>query len=69
MTITTVDACGKAGQQEQALRLLNEMQRRGGSLTPDTIAYNSAIDACSVTGDWPTALRLLDEMKEGTGGE
>lgn len=61
-----MDACGKAGKQEEALRLLSEMLR--GGIAPDTVVYNSAIDACSVNADWRTALRLLDEMKQGVGG-
>lgn len=61
-----MDACGKAGKQEEALRLLSEMLR--GGIAPDTVVYNSAIDACSVKGDWLTALRLLEEMKQGVGG-
>lgn len=61
-----VDACGKAGEQEEALRLLDDM--RGAGFPPDTVVYNSAIDACSVRGDWSTALRLLGEMKDGSAG-
>lgn len=37
----------------------------GVGVTPDVVAYNSAIDACSVSGDHETALRLLREMKAG----
>lgn len=59
-----MDACGKAGRQQEALSLLAEMRRV--RIRPDAVAYNSAIDACSVAGDWATALKLLLEMKEGT---
>lgn len=61
-----MDACGKAGRQDEALGLLAEMRRV--NVRADTVAYNSAIDACSVNGDWSTALKLLQEMKDGGGG-
>ena len=39
-----IRACGKSGQWEKALQLLDEMQQR--RLEPDVISFNAAISAC-----------------------
>ena len=56
-----ISACGKCGQWEKALQLLDEMQQR--RLEPDVISFSAAISACEKVGQWEKALQLLDEMQ------
>ncbi len=79
---TAITACGKAGQWERALDLLDEMggvqqpqqQRRqnGGNRVgvgaSDVAAINAAITACARAGQAEIALDLLDRMAAREGG-
>lgn len=54
-----ISICGKAGQKEEALRLLS-----AGSTPPTLASYNAAIGACTHTAkdSWQDALRILEEI-------
>lgn len=56
-----MDCCGKAGQWEMALNLMQEMRDEG--LKPDRMTYNTAIDACAKGGQWQRALDILAGME------
>lgn len=71
---TAITACGKAGQWERALVLLEEMggggggddglrrRRTGVPIAPDVASINAAISACARAGQWESALGLLGRM-------
>ena len=56
-----MDCCGKAGQWEVALSLLQEMKDAGP--VPDRMTYNTAMDACAKGGQWQRALEILQGME------
>lgn len=62
-----MDCCGKTGQWEMSLRLLQEMQEHG--LVPDRFTNNTAIGACAKGGQWRRALDILEgmEVRQGPG--
>lgn len=62
-----MDACGRAGQVEAAVALLDAMRAvsvRNKRLRPDRYTYGGALRACREAGDGATALRLLQDMKK-----
>lgn len=63
---TAVTACGRAGEWERALSLLDEMATERECLTPDVVAINAAIDACGRAGQCQQALDLLGRMMRGS---
>ncbi|CAM9959516.1 unnamed protein product, partial [Ectocarpus sp. 8 AP-2014] len=77
---TAITACGKAGQWERALDLLEEMggggdgddrlrrRRTGVLIAPDVASINAAISACARAGQWESALGLLGRMAARAGG-
>ncbi|CAM9882463.1 unnamed protein product [Ectocarpus sp. 12 AP-2014] len=77
---TAITACGKAGQWERALDLLEEMggggggddglrrRRTGVPIAPDVASINAAISACARAGQWESALGLLGRMAAQAGG-
>lgn len=66
MTCAAIRACGRAGECDQALSLLQqEMPDRG--LMPDGKAFAAGISACGMAGRWERGLALLSEMADTTG--
>lgn len=62
-----MDACGRAGQVQAAVALLDAMRLvslRNKWLRPDRYTYGGALRACRAAGDGDTALRLLRGMKK-----
>ncbi|CAN0454625.1 unnamed protein product, partial [Discosporangium mesarthrocarpum] len=59
-----ISACAKvrAGQWQEAERLVQEMQRQG--LSPDHYTYNSLTNAYASSGQWKRALATLQEMRD-----
>ena len=56
-----INACAKGRQWEQAMLLLDTMNKNG--VPPDCVCFNGAISACARGGHWERALGLLDDMK------
>ena len=74
----TLGAMGKAGEWQEAQRLLNEMRHRSsarspqssgaalpvrGAAAPDVYSYTSVIDAFAKAGELERALRILEDMR------
>lgn len=62
-----MDACGRAGQVQAAVALLDAMRAvsvRNKRLRPDRYTYGGALRACRTAGDDATAVRLLQGMKK-----
>lgn len=59
---TAMGACGKAGQWQEALRLLEELSDFG--LSPDAISYNTAAAACARAQKWNQAQEVIDRGRE-----
>eukprot|EP00435_Cladocopium_sp_Y103_P000830 s5222_g1.t1 len=53
-------ACDQAGEWQQALLLLTDIQQR--RLQVNVITYSSAIHACETRGKWRQALSLLEDL-------
>lgn len=58
---TVISACGKAGQLDEALSVLNTM--RGKNVEPNVYTYTALINACSGPQRIDVALRLYAEMR------
>eukprot|EP00959_Pyramimonas_sp_CCMP1952_P443997 9295455-Pyramimonas_sp.AAC.1 len=52
-----ISACEKAGQWEQALLLLGELQE--ARIDPTVISCSAGISACEKRGQWQHALSVL----------
>lgn len=59
---TAMGACGKAGQWEEALRLLSELSEFG--LSPDATSYNTAAAACARAEKWERAAEIINRGRE-----
>lgn len=59
---TAMGACGKAGQWEEALRLLSELSDFG--LSPDATSYNTAAAACARAEKWDRAAEIINRGRE-----
>lgn len=59
---TAMGACGKAGQWEEALRLLSELSEFG--LSPDATSYNTAAAACARAEKWDRAAEIINRGRE-----
>merc|ERR1719379_2743863 len=57
-----MNACDKAGRWEQALQLLDEMERK--RIEPSAATYSAVISACRRGGQWERILDLWAEMKQ-----
>merc|ERR1711879_965309 len=63
MTYTTViSACGKCGQWQEALTLLEEMHR--GRLESNAVSHNAAISACQKAKETAKALQSFQKMRQ-----
>jgi len=60
---SAIKVCGAAGQWEEALKLINIMQKGGPKTRPNRISYTNAITACGISGEHEHALRLFNDMK------
>jgi pentatricopeptide repeat domain-containing protein 1 len=61
-----INTCGKAGEWEQGLRVLREMDSddaKARGILPNEVSYGTAISACGKAGRWELALSLLNEVK------
>ena len=63
---TAITACGRAGEAERGLRLLDEMHSAYG-VHADAVCYAAAISACCPGGERERVLRLLDECEARVG--
>eukprot|EP00624_Nannochloropsis_granulata_P000246 evm.model.NODE_108_length_37666_cov_31.093744.6 len=61
--VAVLRACAKAGEAEQALGVLQDMQTRGG-VRPDEKCYRWALFACCKGGQWGRALDMLLEEEQ-----
>lgn len=59
---TAMGACGKAGQWEEALRLLSELSEYG--LSPDATSYNTAAAACARAEKWDRAAEIINRGRD-----
>ncbi|CAK9077169.1 Pentatricopeptide repeat-containing protein At2g31400 [Durusdinium trenchii] len=59
---STIRACDKCGQWQQALKLFDAMPQ--AKVQPDVISYSAAISACEKGGQWQQALKLFDAMPQ-----
>lgn len=56
-----IEAYSKAGRWQNALELLEEMEK--GGIEPSSITYSVTISACGNGGNWEMALELLERMR------
>ena len=61
-----LDVCGKAGQWQRALELLDDMAARWG-VQPDVVSFNTVISACGRAGEWGRAVACLVPGGRGAG--
>ncbi|GAB5031417.1 pentatricopeptide repeat containining protein [Nannochloropsis oceanica] len=61
--VAVLRACAKAGEAEQALEILQDMQTRG-SIRPDEKCYRWALFACCKGGQWGRAFDMLMEEEQ-----
>eukprot|EP00977_Amphora_coffeiformis_P028152 scaffold34709_cov189-Amphora_coffeaeformis.AAC.1 len=60
-----ISVCGKAGQWEKALQLLNELiHHPDASVVPTIFCFNAAIIACQNCGQWDEAVRVFELAKK-----
>ena len=59
----TITACGKGGQAQAGLDLLERM-RSSGALEPELYCLSAAIDAAGREGRWEAALALLGDLRK-----
>ena len=57
-----ISACGKGGQWQRALSLLDDMRKAGATM--DVISFSAAVSACENGGQWQRASSLLDDMRQ-----
>ena len=55
-----IGACGRSGEYEVAIELLDEMTRAG--VWPNLIVYNTAINAAAKAAKTEQAMQLFDDM-------
>ena len=60
--VATISALGDGCQWQQALQILNNMQRLH-RVKPNVFVYNAAMNACVNGKQWQKALQLLGEMR------
>merc|ERR1719326_2487218 len=58
---SAIDACSKAGEPEQALRIFERMVDRG--IRPNIVSYSSLARPFARKGDWATVERLGKQME------
>lgn len=59
-----ISCCGAEGRWEEALGLIDIMQKGGPRTRPNKIAYTAAISSCGRSGKVDEALRLFRQMKD-----
>ena len=55
-------ACARAGQPDEATKLLDEMLR--ASVEPTLVTFNTVMDAMQRGGRWEKTLNLLQRMRD-----
>jgi pentatricopeptide repeat protein len=61
---SAISCCGAEGRWEEALELLDVMNKGGPRTRPNKVAYTAAISCCGRAGQVDHALRLFRQMKE-----
>ena len=59
-----ISCCGAEGRWEEALELMEVMQKGGPRTRPNKIAYTAAISSCGRAGKVEDAVRLFRQMKD-----
>jgi pentatricopeptide repeat domain-containing protein 1 len=68
---SVMDACGKSGQWQEAVRLLERMEEEGegweggGAPRPNLRTYTVGMQACAKAGKWQQCLALMDRLMAG----
>lgn len=55
---SAISCCGAEGRWEEALELIDRMQRGGPRTRPNKIAYTAAIGTSAFSGSWTTKILL-----------
>ena len=58
-----IGACGRAGQWQKALQLLDSVEGATG-LPPNVVCWNVAASACRFAGEWQAAVALRNRMAD-----
>jgi pentatricopeptide repeat protein len=61
---SAISCCGAEGRWEEALELMEVMQKGGPRTRPNKIAYTAAISSCGKAGKVEDAVRLFRQMKD-----
>jgi pentatricopeptide repeat protein len=61
---SAISCCGAEGRWEEALELMEVMQKGGPRTRPNKIAYTAAISSCGRAGKVENAVRLFRQMKD-----
>lgn len=61
---SAISCCGAEGRWEEALKLMEIMQKGGPRTRPNKVAYTATIAACGRSGKVDHALRLFRQMKD-----
>jgi pentatricopeptide repeat protein len=61
---SAISCCGAEGRWEEALQLVEIMQKGGPRMRPNKIAYTAAIASCGRSGEVEHALGLFRQMKD-----
>lgn len=61
---SAISCCGSEGRWEEALALMEIMEKGGPRTRPNKIAYTAAISSCGRAGQVEHAVRLFKQMKD-----
>lgn len=61
---SAISCCGSEGRWQEALNLIDLMQRGGPRTQPNKVAYTAAITSCGRSGQADKAIQLFRQMKD-----